>query len=256
MIETNVDTSNLQQAINEFSTLGKKDMVDVVKQQGGILTGHLIAMTPPARRDLSFMSDQGGITLQSKKAGEARVASDISLLFPTTKLSTEKAEALVNNGYEFYVGKAKKKVNKFTESLGELRQAHKAARSPATGRVRTYRGSTMVLTRSDIRKQLIDEKKKKVGMLAAGFLAAARILSTAKRMTPGWIARHGEQSGGADISTPKDRVAVRIFNSQTWFPHDMSKRLQVAVNRRETGLRKAMQAMMDRKAKKAQQKLK
>ena len=50
-------------------------------------------------------------------------------------------------------------------------------------------------------------------------------------------------------------ISIRIFNSQTWFPGDMQRRVADALRRREAGLRKAMEAVLERRAKAAQSRM-
>jgi hypothetical protein len=47
-------------------------------------------------------------------------------------------------------------------------------------------------------------------------------------------------------------ISIRIFNAQTWFPQGMEARVALAVQRREYGLKKAMEAVLERRAKAAE----
>lgn len=257
MIDIQVDTSRLEAAMVEFATAGRKELVDVVRQQAGMLVGHVIALTPPGGSAGQSMSDDsGGITLAAKKRGEASIAADIAKIFPTSTLPTKTLDAMVANGYEFQTGKGHKDtVREVAESVDDLRRIHKFARNPKTGRTRKMKGGGMAITRKAVLRQYIRQEMAKVGKLNAGWLNAANELKTASRNVPAWIKRHGSRPGGVDVSERGYRVGIRIFNSQTWFPGNMESRVAIAVNRRERGLIKATEAILERRAKAAERRM-
>jgi hypothetical protein len=257
MIDVKVDTTNLEAALAEFAKITRKDLGEVTKQQAGILVGHVIAITPPGYSAL--ISDSGGISLAAKKAGESRMAADISKVFVTTTLPQPVIERLINDRDFLWEnpqsGGRKVMVYRRANSLADLAVVHKGARNPRNGRTRQAGGGLMAIARPALVKQYIRESMKKVGLLNAGWLNAARELKTASRAVPAWIKRHGPQSGGATVRDSGARVGIMIYNWQAWFPDSMTGRVALAVQRRENGLRKAMEAILERRAAAAQKKM-
>lgn len=259
MIDVQIDTSKLEAAIAEFAKLTRKDLGEVTKQQAGILVGHVIALTPPGGKDGQSMTDSGGIGLDAKKRGEARMASDISKLFVTTRLPEAAIDRLIlDRDFEWEnpeSGGRTVMVFRKANSMADLATVHKAARNPRNGRTRQAGGGFMAIARPALVKQYIREAIKKVGLLNAGWLNAARELKTASRAVPAWITRHGSQGGGADVKDSGPLVRIRIFNTQAWFPSGMEARIAIAITRREAGLKKAMEAILERRAKAAEKRM-
>ncbi len=260
MIDIVIDTSNLETAIAEFAKLTRKDLGEVTKQQAGILVGHVIAITPPGQA--AIMSDSGGIALDAKKQGEARIAADIARLFVTTRLPEGAIDRLLHEevfrDYEWQNpvdGGRPVRVYQRASTLGDMAIIHKRGRSNRTGRTNQAGGGNMAIARPALVKQFIKQQIPKVGLLNAGWLAAARELKTATRNVPAWIKRHGERPGGAQVADQGPRVRIRIYNSQTWFPQNMEARVRLAVARREAGLKKAMEAVLERRAAAAERKM-
>jgi hypothetical protein len=256
MITVQIDTRRLNAAMQEFARLARKDLDFVVRQQAGIMVGQLIALTPPATSKGENMTDRGGINPAAKKAGEARIAADIQALFPTTKLKEPEIMGMMEAGFEWGTGRGKKVIRQFAATEADMERIHKAARSPATGRVRTgSTGQNMALTRSAIRNAYIKRAIQRVGELNAGWLNAARELNTAKRATPAWITRHGPKRGGVSVARVPQGISITVSNRVPYFPKDMEQRIQRVVARRYQGLRKAIEAMIERKAKQANRRM-
>jgi hypothetical protein len=254
MIDIDIDTSRLEAAIAEFAKLTRKDLGDVTKQQAGMLVAHVIAITPPGSGGV--VSDHGGIPLAAKKSGEAIMGSDIAKIFPTTRLAPAKIDQLIAARHEWEgAGGTKLLTYRRANTLGEMAMVHQEARNPKSGRTRAMGGRFTALVRPALLKQYIKEQIAKVGLLNAGWLAAASELKTASRNVPQWIKRHGRRPGGAEVKDSGGNVLIRIFNAQNWFPGDMTRRVALAISRREAGLKTATTAVLDRNAKKAQAKL-
>lgn len=254
MIDVNVDTSNLERSISDFATLSRKDLGEETKQQAGILVGHVIAITPPGTGGV--MSDSGGISLKAKKAGEIMIASDIAKIFPTTRLPIAQIDALIAARHEWEgAGGTKLLTYRRANTLGEMATVHQEARNPNSGRTRAKGGRFTALVRPALLKQYIKQQNARVGILNAGWIAAARELKTAARNVPAWITRHGRRPGGSQVQDGGGKVLIRIFNSQSWFPGDMTRRVALALARREDGLKKACEAILERRAKQAQARL-
>lgn len=251
MLEIKIDTRRLNAAMQRMAEATKKDLAAVVRQQSGIIVGHLIALTPPGAARGQSMTDTGGIDNAAKKHGEASIAADIAVLFPTTKLASKKIEAMMEAGFQFGTGRGRKIVRDFAESESDLARIHSASRS-ANGRVRTgSTGQNMALTRSAIRRAYIKKQQQKVGLLNAGWLPAANELKTAARATPAWIRRHGSKAGGVSFVKTTQGLTITVSNRQNYFPKNMDARIQRAVFRRGDGLRKALFEMTERNARKA-----
>ena len=144
------------------------DLEQETKRQAGLLVGALIAITPPGKGRGSTISDRGGITLDAKKMGESQVKSDIQKLFPTTAIKeVPKIEGMIKGGAKWKRTGGQRAVEAFyfSESLIDLRNAHRAARNRRTGRTSGRHKASIVLTRAAIRQKLIKEKIKQVGLL-------------------------------------------------------------------------------------------
>lgn len=252
MINVIVDTRRLNAAMQDFARTTRKSLDSVVKGEAAIMVGQLIASTPPGDRKGDGATTSGTISNKAKKTGESRIAADIAMLFPTTKLPEEKVLGLVDAGFEFGTARGKKIVRQFAATEADLERIHKEARSPATGRVRTgSMGQLMAMTRAAVRRAYTKRAIQKVGILNAGWLNAARELKTNKKAVPAWITRHGAKPGGVVMSRVKEGLSIRVYNSVQYFPKDMDRRLQRIVDRRRHALRKAMEEMAERQAKRA-----
>ena len=260
MFTAQVDTTKLNLAMAKFAKESRQDLDEVMEKEAGTIVGGLIAMTPPGKKSGTNMTDRGGIAMSAKKLGEATIRADIASLFPTTKdvgLKKAQIQGMIENGFEWGTGRGRKKLNKFSDSVAELKSHHARFRSKATGRVKTGSvGQNMVVTRAGIRNEFIREQIKRVGILNAGWLRAAKQLKTAKRATPAWITRHGDKPGSAIFRRTKHGLSISLQNRMDYFPKNIESRMQLAVSRRAAGIEKAVAAMIARKAAKANQRMK
>jgi len=256
MFSANLDTTRLNDFIALYAKESKKGIDEVVLQQSAIIVGHLIAMTPPGKSKGKNMNKDGRIEMSAKKLGENTMKADLNSLFPTVRLKSEKVWGMIENGYRWGTGRGAKKIGEYAESVADLRRVHRKARSPRTGRVRTGTiGQNMALTKASIRNQYIKEQIKEVGMLAAGWLAAGEELGTTKRAMPAWIRRHGRKPGSVTKRKSKTGLTVTVMNKMPYFPKNMESRMQSALYRREIGLEKAVDSMIQRKADKLAKRL-
>lgn len=256
MFTADIDTSRLNVLMAQFAKESRKETDEIIRKQTAIIVGHLIAMTPPGKAKGQNLTDRGGIANSAKKLGEATIKADISSLFPTTRLKPEKVWGMIENGFRWGTGRGAKKIGEYAESVSDLRRVHRKARSPQTGRIRTGSiGQNMALTKASIRREFIKQQIKEVGMLSAGWLKAAEELKTARRAVPAWIRRHGRKPGNKVERKTRHGLAITVSNNMPYFPKNMNARMQRAIYRREAGLEKALQAMLDRKAAKINQKM-
>lgn len=252
MITTSVNVSGLNDAIEKFSALTRKDLEMVYKQQAAILVGHVIAITPPGNKQALGLNDSGGIGLTAKKRGEAAIAADIHRIFPTSKLSTARLQGMIKEGFIFQVGKGRKHaITEVAETEEDLARIHKFARNPKTGRTRRMSGAGMAITKSALLRRYIKSQTLKVGKLNAGWIRAAQELKTAKSSVPAWITRHGAGRGGVNIGRNSRGISVKMYNHEIWFPGNMESRVAAAVARRKRGLQIALAAIIERNEKKA-----
>jgi hypothetical protein len=257
MFDIDVDTSNLERVMRDFAKQANKEMDEIVEKQAGMLVGHLIALTPPAAAKSQAMNDSGGIKPEARKRGENRIKADLAVLFPTARMKPENAKAMVKAGYQFGTRRGRKTVKMYAESIADLRRIHQLARSKSSGRVRTgTTGQNMALTRAALKNEYFKMIKGDVGILSAGWMKAARKLQTAKGKTPAWITRHGTKPGATEFRHSKSGLTITIRNKMPYFPKDYARRFQRAIDRREYALKTALQAMLDRKAKRATQRMK
>jgi hypothetical protein len=254
MIDIAIDTTSLEASIAELAHMTRKDLGEVTKQQAGILVAHVIAITPPGHA--AAISDKGGIALAAKKAGEASIAADIAKIFPTTRLSPGAIDGLIAQRHQWLGPTGIKLLTHVkANSISDMKLVHAQARNPKSGRTRAMGGRFAAITRPALLKEYIKQETAKIGLLNAGWIGAATALKTAARNVPQWIKRHGRRPGGADIRDSGPMISISIFNSQTWFPGDMQRRVADAVRRREAGLIKAMEAILERRAKAAQDRM-
>lgn len=247
MITLEVDTSELEKAIAEFAAMTKKDLVEITRHQASIMVGHMIEITPPGGKQ---KLTSNGIPMKAKAAGEGKLAADIARIFPSTTISEPMAKGLIKAGFEWKLSDgSRREVGQTAFSEAELARVHRAARSKKTGRaLKGTGGVNMAVTKASVLRAYIAKQIKRVGLLNAGWIAAAAKLKTSAGQVPQWIRRHGAKPGGATQAKTKDAVTVTIFNSQAWFPGDMAPRIKDAIRRRENGLRKAIEAITTRRA--------
>jgi hypothetical protein len=256
MIQLKIDTSKMEAALADFAKEARKDLGAMMKSQAGIIVGHVIALTPPASGKGHQMSESGGVDNSAKRRGEDSVEADIRKIFIPTKLSEKRAAGAAAAGFSVRpAGSQRAMIVRDTAfDLAKMKKVHGYARNPMSGRTRTLNGISLALTKAGLLNKYIRQEQRKVGLLSAGWIPAARAVNTAKRSTPAWISRHGQQPGGATVQNSGDVVSIRVFNNQKWFPGDMGRRVQFAIDRRQRGLRKATEAIIARRARNAQRK--
>jgi len=256
MISAKVDCSGMLDAMGDFAKLTRKDMQVEMRAQAGMLIGHVIALTPPGGGKGQAMSIQGGVNISAKQHGEKSIAADIARIFPTTKASEAEVRGWIKNGVKVSIGSNKRAVlvKDIAFSIAKMKQVHQLARNPRSGRVTVAGGDNCAFTTSALLKQYTKIEQAKAGKLAAGWLAAADELRTSKRYMPAWITRQGRRPGGVEVMERDAGTVIHMHNDQTWFPGDMTVRVQFALDRREKGIRKAMDAIIERRGKAAEKK--
>lgn len=257
MITARVDTRPFEEALAAFAKVSRKSLDQAMRDQGGILVGHVIAITPPGGRKGQAMNDRGGIDMEAKKRGESRIAADIAAIFPTTKAPEGEVLGWIRAGIRVKPTKHARlaQVRDTAFTPGEMAKVLRIARNPQTGRTRALGGDNMAFARPALLKAFIKQEQKKVGLLNRGWLQAADHLGTAKRATPAWITRHGRQGGSATVRSGSMRTMITIANQQPWFPSGMDARISLALRRREAGLKKAADAILERQARAAERRM-
>lgn len=251
MFTAEIDTSQLNILISQFAKESRKGTDEIIMKQTAIIVGHLIAMTPPGKSKGRNLTKKGGIANSAKKLGESSIKADIHSLFIKTKEKPEKIRGMIKNGFRWGTGRGAKRIPEYADSVADLKRIHNKARSGTTGRVKTGSvGQNMALVRASIMNEFIKTQIKKVGILNAGWLRAARMLGTVKRATPAWITRHGPRNGDVTLKNRRFGLAVTVSNNMSYFPKNMESRIKQAVRYREIGLKIALNKMLERKAKK------
>lgn len=146
-------------------------------------------------------------------------------------------------------------VSEFAKSPADLKRIHKAARNKRTGRTNAGYGANMAVTRAALRKAYITQEKKKVGLLSAGWINAARDLKTPGRYLPTWITRHGAGPGGTQTMKSGGRVMIRISNSNDWFGAGWDRRLAYVISRGEKAMLSATKNILESEARKAERRM-
>jgi len=257
MIEAQADLRKFEFALKEFVKASGKGLDDVVRDQSKMMVGHLIALTPPGTPRSSTINDSGGITIAAKKLGEGAIRADIAALFPTSGMKPERVKGMIEDGFYWGTGKGKKRIRQYAESMSDMERIHRQSRSRSTGRARVGQsGQYMALTRKALRNQFIREKIKDVGKLNSGWLRAAQKLRTAKGKTPAWITRHGSGPGDVIEKDTRAGLAITMQNRMDYFPKDQMRRYVYATRRRTYAMGKAIENMLEKKARRANQKMK
>lgn len=207
----------------------KKSQEEVMREYVKNLVSEIIGLTPP----------QAGKRMKgtaAKKRGEQTTENQIRRVFEGVNKSQAYNRNLTEN-----------------QSMGWMAATHKRAR--VKGRVK--RGSVRV--RQKVMKGQLNKyirmRKSKVGMLAAGWHAAADEFGVRGRNFPMWMRRHqGKARSSAKIKIKKDNIHIR-FSNRVRFAGDveiMKRRLSWAMGvQAEKTLRKRMRKGLKNAVKKS-----
>lgn len=153
---------------------------DFLRTQARGLVRTLIQVTPPS-------SGSGNTGLAARRAGERTVEVDASrVVFPvrTSKIVRGRTSAVVQGLIE-------------------------ARRNRRDGRVRFRGRGDKVPVSTAVWREVLKQRKARVGILAAGWAPAARKLGVA---VPAWVGRHGGRGYGGDVVVTPSRVSVAVHN--------------------------------------------
>lgn len=167
------DTSKFERSLKAFAAESRKAGEQVLRDQARLFVRDVASVTPP---------NQGKFT---QRKGAARVKGDIAKIMRPVTLAKNDPVAV-----------------------------HKRFRN-RVGRVSSdFRGKGGKDRRWAVSKPRLDayraKKLAKVGLLASGWVAAARKLGA---RLPEWIARHGSALGQVRVSVSREGFSIRISNA-------------------------------------------
>lgn len=205
------DTSKFERALKAFAAESRKSARDVLLSQAKLFVRDVVSVTPPNK--------DGKI---SPRAGVTMVRSDFKKIMRPVRLAKNNPAVV-----------------------------HKRFRDKR-GRVRAdFRGNGGRDRRWAVSKPRLDSALKKklanVGMLASGWVAAARKLGA---RLPTWITRHGAKFGSVRIGLSRVGMSVRVVNSVPFVGNvtGMQRRVQWALNNRARQMDKQLEAFALKRA--------
>lgn len=194
----------------------RKPILEVMKKQAKLVVEKVLDVTPPSGR-----TKRG---VKARKAGEKTVARNIQKVLSGVPVSTNR---------------------KGLASVSEAQIASIHTRARVAGQVRGRRRKVGVITPVPSRKLQIYIKKRQqaVGMLAAGWNAAARKLNVSKRSWPSHVSRHNPPSDiRIDVTTHQISV---FFGNRVQFAGGvgvMPRRLKWALGKQASNNEKIIAA--------------
>lgn len=249
-----LETGKFNAAVDAFARAARMDIVEATKKQAGVLTGYVMACTPPAT---AKGTEKAKLGMSEKKAGESTIASDIESLFIGTRAPEKVLRAWVHEGIKpgWLKGAAPRG---YVMDAASMAKWHRASRSTKTGRTFGGKWGGAGVGRANMNvawappsliKRYVREQKKKVGRLNSGWLRAAHALGTSRSYIPGWVERFPEE-GGLEIEASRDVVKITISNTFQFNAADMDKRIRWALKRAETSVLKQIDAALKYRARK------
>lgn len=174
-----------------------------MEKQGKLLVGHLMDLTPPSGRH--------GRGVKAKQAGMRTVEAEIRKVI---------------------MGVDKRRDPNPSLAMGALRQHHEKARKGGRVKGKSRTGRQLMVTSKSKLNAYIKQRQKQVGMLAAGWNAAARRFKLSGRKWPAWVKRHNPPSF-ADLKMGKRKIKIRLVNQVKYAGNVgiMRRRLDAALHR-------------------------
>jgi hypothetical protein len=206
-------------AIRKTTDLTGRLLVDVLKQQAGLIARDAMRLTPPFGKN-PFKESFGS----QKKLGDEAVAKDVSLAFkPLSQYRIVGREWHFEHGnLGVQIQKAvKKKDFVLAEALLEkiglkplaiIRDASLTLHQNKGGRKHRFKGPAYRVANERSITRLRKELQSQVGEAKAGWVKAIRMFERAEKV-PRWIARHGERGGVVDEHPSTDKPSVTVGNS-------------------------------------------
>lgn len=239
-----VDIAPLVSKLKRIPGAFKKVVEPLVMQEGRLFVRDVVKYTPPA--------GPGVTGLAAKKRGEARVAGDIAKIYGTAakvyidlalrnKPLAQAFWKAINDG-DF------QRAKELMKDSGASRYRNASSIAPFDGgtmhqrfrkRGRVQRDQvTMIVTDTKQLQAYVKKMQGRVGMLAAGWMRAARKLG---QPLPAWVSRHGDRRGACVILKREDAVVI-VFSNRVKFAglQDMQRRAEYVLGYRERALAKRM----------------
>lgn len=247
MIAVEIDSWGLTEAIREFAETTRRDVEAETKRQGGLLVGNLIAVTPPSSGQGGTISEGFVLSVDARRAGEARVASDISVLMVGARASEATVRRWIAKGRKPRDGS--RAPTEYVATVDEAKRFHLKSRSGATGRA--SRTGARAWAPKPVIKDYTARAKAHVGRMASGWVRAANALGTPSRYVPAWVRRHGATFGWCNVvPSPDGGVDITIANATPGIGklHDVERRVRWALKTREQALVKQVMAITAKRA--------
>jgi len=252
MIVANVDVGRLAAVIRRFPP-GIVQSMDAIIDQNALLlmssSGNvpgLVQVTPPFH---------GGVRgTAAKRAGEGAVESDIRSVYAQPGRIYELIKSYdgerAANGWWWLLKNDPTKARRYLELEAPSRlrglqigfdggAVHRANRNRRTGRVRGGPYGLILDQRNTGLNRYIRERKKRVGLLASGWVSDAGKLGQV-RGVPAWVARHSANLGEVRRIRRGGAYLVRIENTARYAESDSKRRAQSVLRYRVSALNRQL----------------
>jgi hypothetical protein len=247
VIVAEIDAWGLTEALREFAELTRRDVEAETRRQAGLLIGNLIAVTPPSSGQGGTIREGFVLSVDARRAGEARVGADVSQLFAKTRAAESAVRRWIAKGRKPRDGS--RAPTEYVATVEEAKRFHLAQRSRATGRA--SRTGPRAWAPTGVVKDYTARAKANVGRMASGWVRAANTLGTPSRYVPAWVRRHGATFGWCNVvASPDGGIDITAANATPGIGklHDVERRVRWALKTREQALYKQMLAIAAKRA--------
>jgi hypothetical protein len=237
-IRPKVDISVLKRKLMELPGAMHRVVKPLMEQQAKLFVEDMVKWTPPAAKGVT-----GGA---AKKAGENAVMRDISKIYASPAavydaikevdpvaadqfwlLYNERNYRAAASLMQIHAGRMFAQTESFSAFDGGL--MHKRFRR--AGKVRS-RGVVQVVTDPPALRRYIAERKKRVGILAAGWLAVGKKFGA---RLPRWVERHpADSTGRVRVETSGGRFIIVMTSTVTYAEYQGQRRRAAWVLQRRT----------------------
>lgn len=212
-IKLKFDTSKFDRAFARFLEGSKRNGEMVLRDQARLFVRDAASVTPP------------NVNGKFRKGlGVSAVKRDIAkIMRPVTLAKNDPVQ--VHRKFRTKRGRIKI----------DLRNNATTSRKRKAGKKLDGRFAVSKPRLDDFRKKRVD----RVGMLASGWVAAAKKLGT---RLPEWITRHGRRFGGVRVFLSRTGISVKVWNSIPYIGgiEGMERRVQWALNNRARQINKQL----------------
>lgn len=245
MIRARADFSEVRLAFREIARFRGRPIADVMRQSGRRVAVRLTKYTQPF-----------GFGQDAKALGEGAVERDVRLMFRTESSAFERVRDKAGEGVakgfwrlmkDGKTQEAQRLLDKYgirSTIVDEVdRAAHKAARN-RKGHVREGSYGRFIVTAAEKVAGYVEELKKRVGLTASGWAAAARDLGGYRGLragdnVPAWKKPNARQGrgdvGGGRVESPTRDPRVIAENRVPWLSQACPESTQLRALREEEG---------------------